>query len=106
MTGDRKNLLTIEFLPVQQNPDGSIDVTVNAPIPLADLRKFMDEIGVESIQDVIPRVREILRAGQLCSNVCYNLAQRDQLTEDERQSCRESYRAWDDAKRKRPEETT
>lgn len=42
---------------------------------------------------------QLRRAGAMCANVCYNLAQRSHLTDDERRSCDESRRAWDEAVR-------
>lgn len=37
----------------------------------------------------------ILRAGTMCSNVCYNLAQGRSISNDNQRAMRESYKAWD-----------
>lgn len=39
----------------------------------------------------------LLRGGQMCSSVCYNLAQKSYTLPDDAKSMREAYAAWDAA---------
>jgi len=40
----------------------------------------------------------LIRAGAMCSNCCYNLAQKSEpLSERSKESMREAYKAWDKA---------
>lgn len=41
------------------------------------------------------RMREILTAGQMMSNICFNLAQRDSIPADVRKSMKECQQQWD-----------
>jgi hypothetical protein len=43
------------------------------------------------------QVDDLLRAGQRCSNVCYNLAQDESLKEGHRESMKTAQRQWDKA---------
>jgi hypothetical protein len=51
----------------------------------------------DSLQQLVRRIEDLLLAGQMCSNVCYNLAQRDYIPADDARSMTEGYQAWDKA---------
>ena len=47
------------------------------------------------LQRLVRSLDGLLRAGQMCSNVCYNLRQRDYIPKDDVRCMTESYQAWD-----------
>lgn len=51
----------------------------------------------DQYEQLVRGLHALLRSGQMCSNVCYNLAQKSYTIPDDAKSMRESYEAWDDA---------
>ncbi len=76
-------------------PAPPFSVTLQANVEHARLRDELAKARAD-VATLRAALDSLLRAGQMCSNVCYNLAQRNELASSEI-AMRQSYKAWDGA---------
>lgn len=67
--------------------------------PIKSKRPKAKRLAAVGLHRMVSCLENVLRAGELCSNVCFNLSQRDSITEADKLSMREAYVRWDSFRR-------